>query len=64
MKHNRIGEWNDRDVNTISNLTSLKSLYLEDNNITVLYDWQFEGLEKLQWIGLAGNPLVMHYNII
>lgn len=60
LGNNRIGEWSDKDLDSLLNLTALVSLNLEDNNIKVLYSWQFDGLDSLKWIGLAGNQLVMH----
>ena len=57
---------NDNQIRTISSavqltlnkLINLEELYIENNQLTVLYDYQLQPLVKLERFGLQYNPLV------
>nr|XP_039263566.1 protein slit-like isoform X1 [Styela clava] len=57
LRDNEIGNWNSRDLIALQNLTNLRQIYLENNNISVLYAYQFEGLTEMNWVGLSRNQL-------
>ena len=58
LDRNKIQTLSKDIQSTLDNLYNLEKLHLNDNQITVIYDYQLFPLTKLRWISLQDNPFV------